>query len=171
MMNPNPTIINMRDRVEELNQRILGRNTGYGNQDALLDVRSVATKYTFPLQAATPKCSQPVVRSNVFSTLDTYATGDSKYPWNGYVSNINNESILRNQVFALQRSPQAYYVPNSNSDLYTSTVRPSANNQDGDPEQLFPNLFRNSIAKQILNAPLRTPILFNNDTRQQLKDS
>ena len=80
------------DRVEELNQRILGRNSGYGNQDVLLDVRSEATKYTFPLQAATPKCSQPVLK---YATSTIINTDDSKYPWNGYVSNINNEPIIK----------------------------------------------------------------------------
>lgn len=159
------------DRVEELNRRILGRNSGYGNQDALLDVRAQATKYTFPLQAATPKCSQPVVQAIVHQ--DDHVA-DSKYPWNGYVSNINNESILRNQVFALQRSPQAEYVPSCNSDLYISSVRPAIRQQvtgDSDPELLFPSLFSNSNPVQGQGQGQGTPILFNNDTRQQLKDS
>ena len=163
------------DRVEELNQRILGRNSGYGNQDVLLDVRSQATKYTFPLQAATPKSSQPILRNNIFNN-EININQDTKYPWNGYVSNINNESILRNQVFALQRSPQSVYVPNSNSDLYISTIR--APTVDSYPEQLFPNLFKNiypQTPKPTHTPPKPTPtstqILFNNDTRQQLKDS
>ena len=146
------------DRVEELNQRILGRNSGYGNQDVLLDVRSQATKYTFPLQAATPKCSQPVLK---YATSTNINTDDSKYPWNGYVSNINNESILRNQVFALQRSPQSVYVPSSTSDLYISTIPSTNQNQN---LNLNLNLNQNQ-------GFIQTQVLFNNDTRSQMKDS
>ena len=39
-------------------------------------------------------------------------------PFRGFVENINEESELRNQIFALQRSEKGLYVPQSFGDLY-----------------------------------------------------
>jgi len=40
----------------------------------------------------------------------------------GFSNNINVESQLRNQFFALQRCEQSEFVPSSDSDLYKTTV-------------------------------------------------
>ena len=40
----------------------------------------------------------------------------------GFFNNVNTESLLRNQFFALQKSDQSVYVPSSNSDLYNVNV-------------------------------------------------
>ena len=39
-------------------------------------------------------------------------------PFSGFVENVDVESVLRNQIFALQKNDQAVYVPSSKSDLY-----------------------------------------------------
>ena len=43
-------------------------------------------------------------------------------PFNGYCNNIDRESILRNQFFALQAGDQAKYIPPSTSDLYMNSI-------------------------------------------------
>ena len=75
----------------------------------------------------------------------------------------------------LQNCPQAQYIPNSNSDLYNVNIPNNPNN----PEQLFHNLFAPSVfsntEKQSDNKDNSNGNLgnnmFNNDTRQQLKDN
>ena len=159
------------DLVEQINGRLLERNNAYGNMDVLIGERSVPTKYVFPLQVAAPKCQQPVLK---YDTTSSFNPGDKKGPWSGFISNINDESILRNQVYALQRSPQANYIPDTNSDLYNVTINPNTNGSHA--EAIFPNLFNGNIlppqsneSKNEISNGLGN--LFNNDTRQQLKDS
>ena len=38
-------------------------------------------------------------------------------PWYGFTANINAESSLRNQFFALQDCDQGKYIPSTTSDL------------------------------------------------------
>ena len=53
-----------------------------------------------------------------YNVSQTFNPGTRQAPWSGFVSNINTESILRNQVYALQKCSQASFVPDSSSDLY-----------------------------------------------------
>lgn len=92
--------------------------------------------------------------------------GTRNAPWSGFASNINVESTLRNQFFALQKCDQSQYVPSSNSDLYNTYI-PSHENQQTHP-LLFKNEEYESTEENILE---RQHILFNNFTRQQLLDA
>lgn len=82
----------------------------------------------------------------------------------GFSSRIDDETILRNQTFALQKSDHAVYVPSSNSDLYVDSIQ----NTNGHPLQhklLWDNYsplpgVRN-VAPQIGNDT------FHNHTREQ----
>jgi hypothetical protein len=88
-------------------------------------------------------------------------------PWSGYASNVNVESDLRNQIFALQKCSQAVYVPSSNSDLYQFGFKPTK--QESQP---FPNLFANEQFSQFNPNPENVGHdVFYNSTRQQLKDA
>ena len=68
-----------------------------------LDERPVMTKYSFLPMTLVP--SLPVSSSSSSSLLAG--------------RQIEIESTLRNQQYALQRSSQAIYVPSSTSDMYT----------------------------------------------------
>ena len=60
------------DVVEELNERILERNIGYGTSNVLLGQRSQPTKYVLPLDAIKPKCNTPILNydtNNSFNSL------------------------------------------------------------------------------------------------------
>jgi hypothetical protein len=163
-------ICSSHDITNEINQKILERNFAYGYLDVLLSPRSQPTKYVKPYAVADPLCSPKIFHYN---TTKTFNPGD-KGSWSGYVTNINNESILRNQIYALQKFPQSDFVPGSNSDLYNSTI-PNINNNN--VEMLFPNLFNSNIVSSELKSekndktPHNLGNLFNNHTRQQLKDS
>ena len=174
------------DVVEELNGRILERNNGYGTNNVLLGQRSQPTKYVLPLDAIKPKCNTPILNydtNNTFKSLLSFDPGTKINQWSHFAANINNESILKNQVYALQRSPEANYVPSSNSELYNSTITfnnyinntNNTNNTNNNPEAMFPTLFNSNIVKQNSNNHLQESTnlgnLFNNHTRQQLKDS
>jgi hypothetical protein len=92
-------------------------------------------------------------------------------PVSGFINNVNTESTLRNQFFALQKgADQSVYIPSSNSDLYKVTVvsRPE--------EQPYPLLFENGIVidkslhSNIRNNPHIGKDTFHNYTRTQLRN-
>ena len=103
---------------------------------AYLDVRPVMTKYSyFPIVDPRKPSSVPMRQLPIYNVNKQFNPGNSVSPWSGFASNINKESDLRNQVFALQKCSQSVYVPNSNSDLYEykfKTVK-----QDNPHELLF----------------------------------
>ena len=111
-------------------------------------------------------------KSNVFNP------GNRKGTWSGFVSNVNTESILKNQIYAIQKFPQAEFAPNSDSDLYNSTIPVTG---VGTAEVLYPNLFNTNEIKQdpeylgnltkLQNLQNLGNNVFNNHTRQQLKDN
>jgi len=129
--------------VDEINGRLLARNLATGNVDVLIDSRPTPTKYTRPLQNIIPTgpCNSRIMQYNT-NTANTFNPGDRKGGWSGFTANVNNESILRNQIYALQKFPQAQYAPNSTSDLYNSTI--PANNTST-AQGLFPNLFNANL--------------------------
>jgi len=172
-MNNNLISLN-NDLVEELNHRILGRNNGYGNNEVLLNQRSRPTKYMLPLETIKPICNKSIINYN---NNNSHNPNSLNSPWSGFVSNINNESILRNQVYALQKSPNANYVPSSNSELYNSTIfnnninNTNINNNNinnNNSNSLFPALFKEPNVYSNSSNEIN---FFNNHTRQQLKDS
>ena len=158
--------------VDEINQKIYSRSIAERNLDTLLSPRPQQTKYVLPLQSINTPCINPVVEYN---TQPTTLLGS----WRGFVTNINKESLLHNQIYANQKYPQKDFVPNSTSDLYNSTIPKS---DDNTIEVKFPYLFNSNIiyphshdlgAYKLLHKQNLSNInmkLFNNDTRQQLKD-
>ena len=104
---------------EETNTRIYDRNIPSQMLQPYLDVRPVMTKYSyFPIVDPRKELSVPLEQMPTFNVGKVFNPGNATAPWSGYASNVNLESELRNQVYALQKCSQATYVPNSNSDLY-----------------------------------------------------
>jgi len=134
-----------------------------------LDFRPCPTKYSImPIVDLRQQVQTPLHQSSTFDVSRVYNPGNTKSPWSGYSSHINDESELRNQVYALQSCSQATYVPSSNSSLYNVNWQNSVK-----PQQPFPNLF-NENSFEAFN-PNNHPndigyAMFNNATRQQLKD-
>ena len=134
-----------------------------------LDSRPVLTKYSImPIVDPRKSIQTPLIQCATFTPETIYNPGNDSGPWSGYASNINHESELRNQIFALQTCSQATYVPSSKSSLYQ--VKWKNNNKSNQP---FPDLFKNE--KFCPTNPNPHPEksgfgLFNNATRQQVKD-
>jgi hypothetical protein len=155
------------DRVNELNTRLGSRQFPDIALQPNFDPRPLSTKYTF-----NPSYSKPTVRiqRNVDHVVElNFNPGSSRAPPQGFLNNIDKETILRNQVFALQHgADQAIYVPSSNSDLYKTTIVSTP----GEP-QPFPNLFSKSQFSATENPVEGTTIgknVFFNHTRTQLRE-
>jgi hypothetical protein len=154
------------DRDEELNKRIEARNVPSRPLQPQFDIRPTPTKYTmFPM--VTPK-DPPCVKINrepIYNVEEVFNPGTAQAPWSGYIANINTESTLRNQFFALQKCEQSVYVPSTTSDMYT--VKVSGRNET----QPFPGLFaEQTFAPFDPNTGGVGKDIFNNNTRVQMLD-
>ena len=112
--------------VDEINKRVFQRIMATGTTDVLLSSRPQQTLFTKPLQNIIPHppCLSQELKFKTNSANPTTRLG----AWSRYTANINTESELRNQIYALQNSPQSVYVPNSNSDLYKPNTTFEENN-------------------------------------------
>lgn len=155
------------DRVDELNNRIGSRHFPDIDLQPNFDPRPIPTKYTF-----TPGHTKPTI--SIKKNLDyivglNFNPGTKRAPPQGFLNNIDNESILRNQVFALQHgADQAVYIPSSNSDLYKTTIISTP----GQP-QPHPSLFSKPSFAMTANPTEDTKIgknMFFNHTRTQLRE-
>ena len=127
------------------------------------------TKYSIlPIVDQRKPISTPLQQQETYTPEKIYNPGNDSGPWSGYASNINHESELRNQIFALQSCAQAAYIPSSKSGLYQ--VKWENTNK---PQQPFLGLFKNEQFCPMnpnLNPEKIGFALFNNATRQQTKD-
>ena len=156
-------------RTEELNERVSSRNIPSNALQPQFDIRPLSTKYSMmPIFDRRPI---PTVSINVLPTYNisnTFNPGNAHAaPWAGFATNVNDESRLRNQFFALQRgAAQSTYIPSRYSDMYEVSV-PSNDNV----MQPFPSLFEKEQFDQFNPAPKDNGInLFNNFTRYQIKE-
>ena len=156
-------------RQKTIYQRSYERNIPSQPLQPYLDSRPVQTKYTIlPIVSPAQQISTQLQQQATYNTKSVYNPGNTKSPWSGYASNVNHESELRNQIYALQSCSQATYVPSSKSSLY-SVKWDNTNKQ----QQPFPNLFKNEKFCPINPNPNPNVVgyaLFNNATRQQVKD-
>ena len=164
----NSILICNLDREEELNRRLAERNIPSKNLQPLFNTRPQATKYTYlPFLVQDPCKTSYSSTAEPYSVEGVFNPGTSKAPWSGYIQNVNKESILRNQIFALQNDSRAAYIPSSDSDLYATTLIPG-----NDSTQPFPNLFKQeNFGNFDPNIANLGKSLFNNCTRQQLKEN
>lgn len=166
-------IIYLNDkRVEELNERIHGRIKP--DKNVILkpnfDIRSVPTRncLIFPILDLKDKNHGT---NTLFNSEEGFAPIQTKGPFVNYVQNIDKETQLRNQNYALQRgADQSVYVPSSTSDLYNNVIPISSINI----EQPFHGLFernRNFVTTQnnfVNNFQIGRDI-FHNNTKVQLR--
>ena len=153
--------------TNSINTRIYDRNIPSHVLQPYLSVRPVMTKYSImPIVDPRAPISVPMVQQPIYNINDVFNPGNTHSPWSGFATNINKESELRNQVFAIQSCSQAVYVPSANSDLYKFTFKSNNNLQ-----QPFPGLFQNEHFNSFNPNPENIGHgLFQNCTRQQLKE-
>ena len=153
---------------KETNQRIYDRNLPSQMLQPYIDVRPVMTKYSyFPIVDPRKPINVPLHQMPTYNVDQVFNPGNTQSPWSGFATNINTESELRNQVYALQKCSQATYVPSSSSDLYNYNFKtPSQPN----PHQL---LFKGENFDSFNPNPapgLCGSGLFMNSTRTQVRD-
>jgi hypothetical protein len=166
-MNPGSQICNSQIH-KETNTRIYSRNIPSQMLQPYIDVRPVMTKYSFlPIVDPRKPTSVRMEQQPTYNVNKTFNPGNDSAPWSGYASNVNLESELRNQVYALQKCSQAVYVPDSKSDLYDYKFKTIK--QPNPHELLFQNdgfaSFNPNPDKNVVGANL-----FNNSTRVQVRD-
>jgi hypothetical protein len=152
----------------KINQRMYDRNIPSQMLQPYLNVRPAATKYSyFPIVDPRKNISVPLQQKPTYNVHETFNPGNSKSPWSGFATNVNVESELRNQIYAIQKCSQSIYVPSSNSDLYTYKFQTKT--QPIQHELLFQeNSFQSfdpNPAPKICGSGI-----FNNSTRCQIKD-
>jgi hypothetical protein len=158
------------DIQNETNQRIYDRNIPSQMLQQYVDVRPVMTKYSY-LPIVDPR-REIDVRMNQYPTFNSHTVfnpGNTQSPWSGFASSINTESVLRNQVFALQKCSQAVYVPSSNSDLYDYSFNPNQFQKYKQHSLLFTSETFDSFNPNP-NPNVVGTYMFSNPTRTQIKD-
>ena len=159
-------------RQETVYKRTSSRNSPSKTLQPYLNARPVLTKYSvLPIVDLRKHIDVPLTQQPTYNIHTTFNPGNDMAPWSGFASNINTESELRNRIYAIQDCTQSVYVPSSKSSLYESKWQNSA--QSANMVQPFPELFRHETLPPF--NPNQHPKdigfgLFNNATRQQLKD-
>jgi hypothetical protein len=106
----------------ELNRRLENRNKPSSPLQPLYDFRPVSTKYTvFHKVDEKPTQNQTHNPQYRYDPYQIFNPGD-RAPIDYFMRNVDVESTLRSQFFALQKSPQAVYVPELNSQLYDNPM-------------------------------------------------
>ena len=154
----------------QTNQRIYDRNIPSQLLQPYLDVRPVLTKYSyFPIVDPRKELSVRLEQMPTYNQHRVFNPGNTQGPWSGFATNINKESELRNQIYALQKCSQAVYVPNSNSDLYKYSFQPTPSNSSNHHSLLFAQekfcSFNPNPSPEIVG-----PAMFHNATRAQIKE-
>jgi len=109
------------ERLDEINSRIAKRNIPSAPLKPEFSPRPVSTKYAIlPILDRRAPIDVPLKDYELFNTEKIFNPGTAQAPWDGFAANINVDSVLRNQFFALQKCPEAFFVPSSTSSLYQS---------------------------------------------------
>ena len=157
-----------QERTEELSRRMAARNIPSSPLQPQFDFRPVSTKYDMMgIIDRRPKSSVALHAYPEYNIAKTFNPGTAVAPWSGFASEVDDESRLRNEFFALQKCEQSEYVPSTKSDLYNTTV--DAGIQEPQP---FPDLFREQDFEPFNPNTCNTGrMFFDNCTRQQIKDT
>jgi len=160
--------VNVSKIHQETNSRIYDRNIPSQMLQPYLDVRPVMTKYAyFPIVEPRKSNSVPLTVQPTFNPHKIFNPGNTTSPWSGFASNVNVESELRNQIYALQKCSQSVYVPSSKSDLYNYGFTPKPTPQS------HSLLFEKDSFSQFNPNPDSKTVgagMFFNSTRVQVRD-
>ena len=130
------------------------------------DLYPIPTKYTtMHVLDQRPEPKVEVMQTQPYNPHLVFNPGNRKAPWEYFAENIDMESNLRNQFFALQKDDRRYYFPETNSDLYVNEVSPGA-----PIPQKFPLLQKKEIfLDNNPNTCNLAPNMFHNHTRTNFK--
>jgi len=160
---------NNYDKNNSINNELFARNFPSNNLTMNFPFRPVNTKYTLmPTINNVLKSVEPIANYNVYDVSSTFFPGTRKPHFCGFASNVDKESTLRNQFFALQKADQSRYIPDSTSDLYETKIEELPQNVNLEASLLFQETRFNDFNPSLSNSIGQE--LFYNSTRVQLKD-
>ena len=157
------------EKQNSINREIYVRHLPSNDLQANYDPRPVSTKYSIlPLIDHRKETSVPIVIQGSYDSNKIFNPGTRKPHFEGFARNIDSESVLRNQFFALQSADQSKYIPSSKSDLYENNV--NFKTVDDNLEESV--LFRKENFNDFNPNPsiIMGKEIFNNATRVQLKE-
>ena len=158
-------------RTQDINERLYARNISSEPLQPYLEARAVSTKYAvLPVIDFRRPVSTPLHQDPIFNTNTAFNPGTGFGPWSGFATKVNEESVLRNQIYANQKCGAAEYIPSSKSDLYK--VHWANKNGNKEPND-HPYLFEESQFAPHNPNPAFHKIgaaLFHNSTRHQLNE-
>ena len=161
------------ERTDEINARLQSRYYPDTPLEPNFTPRPISTKYSlFPTISNHPISTEIHVPRPPHNVSSNFNPGTRNAPHLGYTNNIDTETILRNQTYALQHgADQGVYVPSSNSDMYRVSVATSSTYGD----QMFPDLFTKKqyntyIPQSLEQSDIGKNKMFNH-TRTQLRNS
>jgi hypothetical protein len=160
----NSVLLQNYENDDYINYNIHNRNFPSNNLQMNFAPTSVATKYVKLPTIDTRKVTNVIsTNHSIYNVENTFFPGNDKPHFCGFANNVDKESTLRNQFFALQKSDQSKYIPSSNSDLYENNNGYLDNKFNKEYVDNF-NDFNPNLSNKIGSN------LFNNSTRVQLKN-
>lgn len=154
---------------DDINSKIYNRNIPNTFLEPYISFTPMQTKYN-KIDNFQIKRNNDIFLNKIENRADynqhLFFNPGSKAPWKGFANNVNDESILRNQIYSKQKCNQSFYVPSSSSDLYIYSM-PTKN-----VNQSHPLLFKEEKFNTFNPNPNPSHIgqkLFFNDTRNQIK--
>tara|TARA_X000000950_G_scaffold279577_1_gene372581 strand:- start:524 stop:1063 length:540 start_codon:yes stop_codon:yes gene_type:complete len=166
---PKYAFYGQEDRVEELNKRLGSRHNIEKPLEPNFNLRPTSTKYDiFPILDKQPV---PSTKKDyeTYKLSNQFFNGNSRAPPSGYFSNVDLESNLRNQQFALQKGAnQSVYVPTSESDMYKIKI-PYSPSEQPHPKLFTQPQFSKDLHDNVKNDKIGNDKFFNH-TRTQLRD-
>jgi hypothetical protein len=159
------------ERVDELNNRMSNRQFPDAPLEPNFTPRATPTKYSlFPIVNLRKPATEPIYQQEPYNQYNNFNPGTARAPPSGFLNNIDTETVLRNQTFALQKGAgQNAYVPTLNSELYNVKVvsqpgeqtHPLLFSRPDFTNRVHPNLEQNNIGRDN----------FFNHTRTQLRNT
>ena len=167
---PSGVLYGQHERVDEINNRISSRNLPDSPLEPHYDLRPVQTKRTlFPIVKNSRKMFEPKLPYPVHNTSVNFNPGNDRAPSSGFMRNVDVETTLRNQTFAMQHgASQSVYVPSSSSELYNVSVvsKPSVQPH---PDLFATPIFSNELHPNLADTNIGSNRFFNH-TRTQLRN-
>lgn len=163
------------DRTNFINNELYQRNVPSQPLEPYYSSSPQTTKFTrFPIISRPINATIPIKDYGVYNNKSTFYPAHSNAPWSGRISNIDKESNLKNQNYALQYDSLGTYIPSTNSDLYNINWS-NKQNYSQELNSFFTNssLFTPQKHGSFNPNPNSDEVgynLFNNSTRSQIKN-
>ena len=111
------------EKLDTMNNKLYTRNIPSNTIQPNFNARPVSSKYSkLPLIDHRKESNVPIINQENYNSEEVFYPGTRKPHYCGFATNIDKESTLRNQFFALQAADQARYIPPSTSDLYMNPI-------------------------------------------------